>query len=105
MRCVLTILHTIPHNFVGFVVGQCLQCVHVIAYALYTLQQIELFSYMGGFIGIWVGISFMDVLDYSTVALNWLIHKLNERRKLRKNAVQEHQPEQLPETKEAWSHS
>lgn len=68
-------------------------------------QQIELFSYMGGFIGIWVGISFMDVLDYSTVVINWVVRKLSERRKLRKNAVQNHQPEQLQDIKEAWSHS
>ncbi|OQR79450.1 hypothetical protein BIW11_02553 [Tropilaelaps mercedesae] len=67
----------------------------------HTDQQIELFSYLGGFIGIWVGISFMNVLDYSTVGLNCLIRKIHERRKTRKNAVHEIPPE-THDVKGAW---
>lgn len=40
---------------------------------------------MGGFIGIWVGISFLNVLDYGTTFVNWLIrriHKYREDKKL-----------------------
>ncbi|XP_022704006.1 degenerin mec-4-like isoform X2 [Varroa jacobsoni] len=64
-------------------------------------EQIELFSYLGGFIGIWVGVSFMNVLDYLTVALSWCIHKTHDWRKARKDPVQSI-PLNTQVTKEVW---
>lgn len=46
-------------------------------------QQIELFSYLGGFIGIWIGVSFLNVLEYGTQATTWLYHKYKERKSRR----------------------
>ncbi|CAN8001339.1 unnamed protein product [Ixodes hexagonus] len=43
-------------------------------------EQIELFSYMGGFIGIWIGVSFLDVLDYGVKAVKWFTDRRKERR-------------------------
>ncbi|XP_075729088.1 uncharacterized protein LOC142771484 isoform X2 [Rhipicephalus microplus] len=43
-------------------------------------EQIELFSYLGGFIGIWIGVSFLNVLEYGTQATTWLYHKYKERK-------------------------
>ncbi|CAN8025416.1 unnamed protein product [Ixodes persulcatus] len=43
-------------------------------------EQIELFSYMGGFIGIWIGVSFLDVLDYGVQAVKWITDKRKERK-------------------------
>ncbi|XP_075526155.1 bile acid-sensitive ion channel-like isoform X1 [Dermacentor variabilis] len=46
-------------------------------------EQIELFSYLGGFIGIWIGVSFLNVLEYGTQATTWLYHKYKERKSRR----------------------
>ncbi|XP_018496396.1 degenerin unc-8 [Galendromus occidentalis] len=50
-------------------------------------EQIELFSYMGGFIGIWIGVSFLNVLDYGTVLANWLIRRIRQYREDKKFAA------------------
>ncbi|XP_064485254.1 degenerin-like protein unc-105 [Ornithodoros turicata] len=55
-------------------------------------EQIELFSYMGGFIGIWIGVSFLNVLDYCARMMTWMIHRCKERNQHHSTSPQPESP-------------
>ena len=60
---------------------------------LFYFQSVSLFSYVGGYLGLWLGISLVaicDVLETAVLVIRWTIRKCSRRRKF-KNRVHSRQ--------------